>query len=88
MKKRHFALQYEEIHDIHNYAASAASCKNRLAKLEQGEIGIRFIEKLKLAGLIDGRSAFYGDRVITLLKLFEKMNVSRLMHKKRTANQS
>lgn len=76
VKKRHFALQYEEQDDIHNYAAGVASCKNRLAKLEQGDLGIRFIEKLKLAGLSDGRIAFYGDRVITLLKLFEKMNVN------------
>ncbi len=75
VKKRHFALQYEELDDIHNYAAGVASCKKRLAKLEQGELGIRFIEKLKLAGLSDGRIAFYGDRAITMLKLFEKMDV-------------
>lgn len=75
VKKRHFALQYEELGDIHNYAAKVSSCKNRLRKLEQGELGIRFIEKLKLAGLTDGRITFYGDRVITLLRLFERTRV-------------
>lgn len=77
VNSKHFSLQYQEQEDdIHHYAAKVTNCKKRLSRIEQGELGIRFVEKLKLAGLSDGRISFYGDRVITLLRLFEEMKVN------------
>jgi len=62
--------------DIHKYARRIQYSKNRLLHCRDGNIGIQFLEKLKLYGLSDGRITVYGERTRPLLEIFEKMNVN------------
>ena len=41
---------------IHDYSRRVVCCKNRLAKIRQGDMAISFLEKLHLFGLEDGES--------------------------------
>ncbi|CAE6501104.1 tyrosine-type recombinase/integrase [Candidatus Nitrosotenuis uzonensis] len=77
------AYSYAIVEDIHNYAKKIAWTKRRLATLPQGDIGIRFIDKLKLVGLSDARLCYYGDRVPRLLDEFEKIGVKLKSSKKK-----
>ena len=61
--------------DIHRYWRRIQYAKNRLQQCKDGDIGIQFLEKLKLFGLSDGRITVYGDRIRPLLESFEKINV-------------
>lgn len=62
--------------DIHKYGRRIEYSKNRLLQYNDGNIGIQFLEKLKLFGLSDGRITVYGERIRPLLEIFEKNNVS------------
>ena len=61
--------------DIHKYARRIQYSKKNLLRCRDGDIGIQFLEKLKLFGLSDGRITVYGERTRPLLEIFEKMNV-------------
>jgi len=62
--------------DIHKYARRIQYSKKHLQRCKDGNIGIQFLEKLKLYGLSDGRITVYGERTRPLLEIFEKINVS------------
>ncbi len=56
--------------DIHNYAGKLCRIKKRLGQTQQGDVAVRFLEKLKLAGKKDGRIVYYADRLTLILRLF------------------
>ena len=61
--------------DIHKYAKRIQYSKNRIAKCQDGKIGIQFLEKLKLSGLSDGRITVYGERIRLILEILERLQV-------------
>jgi hypothetical protein len=54
--------------DIHKYARRIQYSKKNLLQCKDGNIGIQFLEKLKLYGLSDGRITVYGERTRPLLQ--------------------
>ncbi len=59
-----------ETTDIHNYAGKLRRVRHVLADTEQGDVAVRFLDKLKLAGKKDGRIVYYADRLGLILHLF------------------
>ena len=74
-KKGKKYLKKENNDDIHNYLGKIEYLKRKLAKIQQGDIGIKFLEKLKLSGLSDGRICYYGDRLSLLLEIFNNKKI-------------
>jgi len=60
--------------DIHNYAGKLRRTRRRLASVNQGDVAVRFLDRLKLAGRKDGRIAYYGDRLPLILDLFNTVS--------------
>ena len=56
--------------DIHNYAGRMRRLVRRFAETENGEVAVRFLDKLRLAGKKDGRITYYGDRLQLILHVF------------------
>lgn len=67
---------YEIDDDIHHYSKKIAWTKSRLGQMFEGQVGIRFLEKLQLVGLSNARLCYYGDRITNILKEFEKLKVN------------
>ena len=74
-KKDKNYLKKEDNDDIHNYAGKIEYLKRKLAKIQQGDTGIKFLEKLKLSGLSDGRICYYGNRLSLLLNIFNSNKI-------------
>ena len=64
------AQNQDEDVGIHNFPRRVVCSKQRLQKIRQGDIGIRFLEKLHLSGLGDGRITVYGARLPHILEMF------------------
>ena len=74
-KIRNGGTAHNTSEDIYHYTRRVASCKRRLEKLEHGQLAIRFLDKLKLSGLSDGRVNVYGERLKILLNLFTELGI-------------
>lgn len=66
--------QNDQENDIHGYSKKIARLRRQLARFGQGDIAIRFLEKLKLSGLSNARICYYGDRLALILELFIERN--------------
>ncbi len=71
-QKNHSASSRKQTRDddIHNYAGKIRRLRRKLPETRQGDLAVRFLEKLKVSGLKDGRVCYYGDRLTLILKLF------------------
>jgi len=76
---------YEIDDDIHHYSKKTSWTKSCLGRIFEGQVGIRFLEKLHLVGLSNARLCYYGDRITNVLKEFEKIKVIPADSTKRTA---
>ncbi len=72
--------------DIHNYAGKIRRIKKRLADIQQGDVCIQFLDKLKLAGKKDGRIVYYADRLGYILNLFNAKFTLPVLLKDATKN--
>ena len=61
--------------DIHKYEEKVIRYKKRFGTVKQGDLGIRFLDKLYLTGLSYARIIVYADRLSIVLEQFNKRTI-------------